>query len=502
MQNTFCIVRASKAECIFNEYVIPVFSPVSLQLLAVILQTGPGNPKKKKQLDLSEVCASIRCQKSEQACLEMATIFDDYLDDLDFEPTSKAFARLYNIMDDSDEEWPVTPVHIKPISQRKMYKMLALLDLTLGNEIKLRHGGGGFSTFSLGERTRRLSVNLQEYERNQGLFGVAVKTGGTVGGPALDPLTEETGSDADSKPPDAFITDVDKSLPPSRPGSTSSRPGSTTSKREVSSALRRPQQGNKKLNSLFAIDKYDPVWVKAAKLTLLEDEFKEMVMEDVLLLKLWNDVDTNQNGNIGLGEWLAFVNRRYPIIEHKKPMNAAFLASAQNEGDELFKAGGTAKAKPNGERVLFKRDFKTFLQLVIKMARLWYAWVEIDTDDVRGSDDRVNYAQYKKGRRAFRGVLKMDNDVTVEKEILAEFQEMDEGHADGVEDGEEDGLISWTTVSEWWLARVEEEVLPWIPDPELDASLNTGKTFDFSSLQDLVVHCHYVTRVATSNNNN
>jgi len=258
---------------------------IMVQLLAVILQTGPGNPKKKKQLDLSEVCASIRCQKSEQACLEMATIFDDYLDDLDFEPTSKAFARLYNIMDDSDEEWPVTPVHIKPISQRKMYKMLALLDLTLGNEIKLRHGGGGFSTFSLGERTRRLSVNLQEYERNQGLFGVAVKTGGTVGGPALDPLTEETGSDADSKPPDAFITDVDKSLPPSRPGSTSSRPGSTTSKREVSSALRRPQQGNKKLNSLFAIDKYDPVWVKAAKLTLLEDEFKEMVMEDVLLLK-------------------------------------------------------------------------------------------------------------------------------------------------------------------------------------------------------------------------
>ena len=73
----------------------------------------------------------------------MATIFDDYLDDLDFEPTSKAFARLYNIMDDADEEWPVTPVHIKPISQRKMYKMLALLDLTLGNEIKLRHGGGG-----------------------------------------------------------------------------------------------------------------------------------------------------------------------------------------------------------------------------------------------------------------------------------------------------------------------------------------------------------------------
>jgi len=458
---------------------------VMVQLLAVILQTGPGNPKKKQPMDLSEMCASIRCQKSELACLEMALVFDDFLDDLDFEPTSKEIACLYGVMESADEEWPTTAMEITPITQKRMYGLLAMLDFTLGNEKKLRHGRN-FSTYSLSERTRRLSVNLQEAERNAGLFGAAVH------GSTLESLCEV--SEGGSRPvtaggSDAFLTRADEDG--SRVSSAvSSRPGST-SKREASKALRKEKQGNKKKNSLFDIDRDDPVWVKVAKLTLLEDEFKEMVVADELLLKLWNDVDTNHNGLIGLGEWNAFVKRRYPIIDHKKPMNAAFIGATQDQGVELFKDGG--KATPVAERVLKKAAFKTFLQLMIKMTRLWYAYTEIDYE----REDRVDFNMYKKGRRAFRGVLQMDNDVTVGAEIEAEFDEMDVGKDDGDGHDDGDGTITWTTLTEWWIARIDEDDVPWVPDPELDGSLNYGRTFDFDSLQDLVVHCHYVTRVAT-----
>ena len=432
------------------------FNNLHNKLLAVILQTGPGNPKKGHHTDLSEMCASIRCQKTEDACLEMAMIFDDYLDDLDFEPTSKEIARLYNVIESVDDEWPAESKHIAPISQRKMYGLLARLDWTLGSEDKLRHGRD-FSTFSLTERCRRLSVNLQEAEQNTGLFGTAAHHPSAEAA-KMEPLAEESGfgdNESGSVPADenaAFITGSDAG---SRVASAvSSRPGSMTkTKLEKSKDLRSEKQGKKKKNVLFDIDKYDSICVKVAKLTLLEDEFKEMVLSDQSLLKLWNDVDSNRNGLVGLGEWNAFVKRRYPIIDYTKPMNAAFIGATQDEGGELFKDGGS-KAVALSERVLRKRDFKRFLELTIQFTRLWYAYMEIDLE----MDDRVDLKSYKSGRRAFRGVLKLDNDVTVEEEVLAEFKLMDVGHAggdpkdmgddgddgdDGDESDESDDLISW-----------------------------------------------------------
>jgi hypothetical protein len=114
---------------------------------------------------------------------------------------------------------------------------------------------------------------------------------------------------------------------------------------------------------------------------------------------------------------------------------------------------------------------------------------------------------YRKGREMFRKILQMDDkdDASFgslrnegheisEHEVTLEFNAIDSGGKGADKEHQLNGQVTWNTACEWWGSLLDGDDIPWTPDPGSDDTMNRGLVFDLASLQDVVMHCHYITR--------
>ena len=126
-----------------------------VQMLVSALSLEPVG-KKRERDDQEFIACALRCQKSEAAFEKMADLLDWQLRQLDAEPSLKVFGVAYGVLRNEWEEWPTKPQSITPVDKAKLHKLLAKVDLTLGDEAKLRTQTG-FSKFSIAHRASKLS---------------------------------------------------------------------------------------------------------------------------------------------------------------------------------------------------------------------------------------------------------------------------------------------------------------------------------------------------------
>lgn len=66
---------------------------------------------------------------------------------------------------------------------------------------------------------------------------------------------------------------------------------------------------------------------------LLQEEFAAIISDPQELANLWHEIDFNDSGDVGYGEWLHFVESKFSIIAHGKPTRLAFVQQDAEDGD-------------------------------------------------------------------------------------------------------------------------------------------------------------------------
>ena len=214
----------------------------------------------------------------------------------------------------------------------------------------------------------------------------------------------------------------------------------------------------------------DTAITRLAKVLLLEEEFKAVVNDRSELMKLWSEIDLNDNGDIGSSEWGSYIKMKFDILAQSKSTSKAMDESTQEKGGQKQHLG--------------KSNFKCFIQAVFKYTKLFFAYQILD----QSGDNRVVKSEYKKRAEQFKEMLMIDTR-RMPSTLDGEFSQL------AAMSGEK--FISYSGLCAWYKTYLDgagPEDDTGTGEPAFDDS---GLLFDINHYEDCVMHCHYLTRVTT-----
>lgn len=214
----------------------------------------------------------------------------------------------------------------------------------------------------------------------------------------------------------------------------------------------------------------DTAITRLAKVLLLEEEFKVVLHDRAELMKLWSEIDLNDNGDIGSSEWGSYIKMKFDILSQSKPTSKALEESTQQKGGK--------------QQHLGKSNFKCFIQAVFKFTKLFFAYQILD----QSGDNRVVKSEYVKRAEQFKEMLMIDMR-RMPSTLDGEFSQL------AAMSGEK--FISYSGLCAWYKNYLDgggDEDGTGAKEPEFDDS---GLLFDINHYEDCVMHCHYLTRVTT-----
>lgn len=123
------------------------------------------------------------------------------------------------------------------------------------------------------------------------------------------------------------------------------------------------------------------------------------------LQRLWNDADSNGNGDMSLTEWQGYASLKFNALAsnraNKKAFNEAATSGHEKDADDT--PGGSSMP------VLNRSNFRLFLNRAFDYNKCHYAFNWMDSS----GDDRISWEEYKKRRKVVLKILELDPEMHV-----------------------------------------------------------------------------------------
>jgi len=179
---------------------------------------------------------------------------------------------------------------------------------------------------------------------------------------------------------------------------------------------------------------------------------------------------------------------------------SARAASAGTQADKTMFSDSSAATGSDESMSITKVQFRRFLFELFKYTEIYYAFAFLDKGE--DADNRVTEEEFTKNGKPFFDAIGF---------ALTEDDEGDHSAAMHEEyvaiAGEGAEHFGWESIVEWFNSKITENALPnelglWVQDDTefalADQLALEGRPFDFDSLLDVLMVCHYNTRVSTS----
>lgn len=274
----------------------------------------------------------------------------------------------------------------------------------------------------------------------------------------------------------------------------------------------------------FHVIEGDNPLARVAKLAYLEDEFQAVLRDTKELKTLWYDADNNANGDLSLVEWQSYARDKFNVLSNRKANQKAYNeaavapddtnpASRPNSKTNQERAKMATKGSGMSQPVLNRSNFRMFLQKTFEYNKVWYAFQHLDTSD----DDRVQWDEYKARRKIFLKVLEIDpeqctrgwtaedefEDMRVHQERIttASGTKVEHTKASLLALGETDKYITFHSMCMWYRNVLDNNYYGTHDGGGGRGDANTGAVdtsgiiVDVDEFQDLLLNCHYKTRM-------
>ena len=158
---------------------------------------------------------------------------------------------------------------------------------------------------------------------------------------------------------------------------------------------------------------------------------------------------------------------------------------------------------------MLRRAFPFFITRLFRMSQLWFAFQYLDVS----KDDRVDLDEYMKGRRKFRTALDLDLEKRRQDNMEPEERQMVREQEFGKMCDVDQESFGWSRIAHWYMQQLERGFVNGMGEgwanntpPELYKQLHLdkdlldaepGATLDLDDFCDLVLYCHYNSRVHT-----
>lgn len=504
------IFTPSEWTSVVKAYKHPYVPRAELMVRLMVSAMARSQSKRRAGDDTEMLAAALRYEKAERGFLKMADLLEEHLGKLDKSPNLKQLYLWYGAIGSVGDPIPDYPVKFKSISKMKLAHALTEMNITYGSldaSNAEKHGAQIVHEKSM-QRWRSLGYMMGPSDLNGCSVDIKKRIRRSL---TESDLQEDAKVLARLQLPGVDVStegDEHTIITPRNSRPTTPATPERDAAQEINDLM---SPDNKKQ---WTVDAEDSVLARVAKMTILEEIFENVMVDQDLVSALWTDVDDNGNNDMGFSEWRSYAATKCNVLEVHKPTARAFR-DATGEQVKLWEAedaaaavkADTARADGGDDAALPERrgsntigiaadarpgdsvtneSFKFFIARAFQYTKLWYAFQYLDTS----GDDRVQFDEYTAGRSKFRQILgmPMDSGMSVEDE----FQDMaappkDEfGYA---------GMCDWyrkqidsgvhTDVSEGKLLGVGGD------DDVFDAS---GMTFDVDSMCTLAFLCHYNTR--------
>eukprot|EP00039_Didymoeca_costata_P008664 m.114737 g.114737 ORF g.114737 m.114737 type:complete len:557 (-) comp14177_c1_seq5:6224-7894(-) len=451
--------------------------------------------------------AALRWQKRESAFEHMADLFEMYIEQLDLNPKLQDFAVILGLIKKPTELIPGEPVEIRHMSRKRLGLELMNLKLTLDSPEKLEIEEERIRKRSMDMVSRwtvlrdflihdqkakaskvdDLVCTAAEAKIRNSIMGLGEGDVSVLDAlneePEMDPQNSEDEKKEEDKEGGDSEAEVKHAQKDKDIKETASEEKDNT---DVVKQEEEEEMSPKKLlkirgsrlslmtqeeRDLFEEKKGESISSRFAKISLLEEEIQKLCRSSMELHKLWNDVDNNGNGDLGFTEWMQFVKNRFQVVSHERPARRAFMESATKDS-----------TKPH--KYLTKQNFEQFLSRMLQYTKLFTAFHYLDVD----GNDQVDLKEYRNGGTKFRKLMGLREDTSLD----AHFKEIAR---------EDTQTISFLSLCEWYKEKY------------LDAYIENGfggsnaynqaghlnEMFcDVNAFEDLVIHCHYISRMSSS----
>eukprot|EP00729_Bicosta_minor_P001810 gene1810-8143_t len=515
------------------------------ELMVQMLVSALCRPATKKATgDDSELfAASLRFQKSEEAFDEMANEFEHYISCLDMRPTFNLFFAAYGAIKNVNDVIPGVAVPLISLHKHQLAVCLAKMDLTLGNETKLKREEEQQIADQQKSQSRwaALATLLAPDDNEEQDSAVAGKVRSVVSGRPMSehPMSQfakvakflvikekaeqkrlkeeaaaalkvghgEDGGDADSDEVADTITPLQDVNPAEK------------KKIQIKSLIRRSSRDkrisaavslmDKDARSKFHVNDEDTLMTQVAKLTVLEEEFMTMTASAQELQRLWNDADSNGNGDMSLTEWQGYASLKFNALAsnraNKKAFNEAATSGHEKDADDT--PGGSSMP------VLNRSNFRLFLNRAFDYNKCHYAFNWMDSS----GDDRISWEEYKKRRKVVLKILELDPEMHLSG--LTAREEFDEISVEivgvrGLHDkrgttklGKKHVMqafdtqkvtrvVTYQSLTRWY-RKVLDRPSNGLSDINAGLKDGSGLMVDIDEFCNLLLECHYKTRTTT-----
>ena len=345
--------------------------------------------------------AVLRWQKGSAAFEEMATMFENYICQLDMMPQLNAFFHAYGLIPNLKAIIPGVPHKLKHLTKGQLGRAIARMDLTMGNAAKskceskmkeareqktqARWGALGSLFTSQGQSAEADGLIASKLQA----AAARAECASTGGGPSIslsDAALLATAAAAAAAAGEAQPVESDPEIETKKAGGR---------KRRTSAVVTLLDAGER---SHFHVEESDSNLKRVAKLALLEGGFSANVMTSAEeLALLWNDADFNGNGDLSMVEWQAYARDKFNALDNAAANRKAFFEAAIDKDEGSTKG---AFSMP----ILNRSNFRLYLERCFEYNKVKYAFNHLDTSN----DDRVDYEEYKLRRDVFFQILGLD----------------------------------------------------------------------------------------------
>ena len=473
----------------------------------------PDNP--------AHFAAALRWQKSEVAFEKMAGVFEANLDKLDMSPSLNLFFHAYGLIKSPDSVIPGIPHVLKYMPKGVLARKLVRMDMTKGNAAK--------SKFAIRRKEAREQKTHARWSTLGSLFtsegcdanglvadkvNIAAAIGAATdnqpsGGPMMNLgdavlLAKAEADDLERKAAEAEAARGDgpvRILQTKKGGLDADEvdgegdEGNAPRKRRTSAVVSLLTEEERQH---FDVKDEDTNLTKVSKLAILEGEFDANVMTSTEeLALLWNDADTNGNGDMSMVEWQAYTSDKFTALGNPAANRKAFFEAAIDADPGASKQAGFSMP------VLNRSNFKLYLNRCFEYNKVKYAFDHLDTS----GDDRVVFAEFKARRNVFFKMLELDPKCCIRKmTIRDEFDMMaarieTEGKLTkaAIANGAADAYINYHGMAHFYRQALGTGLYGTSPATgpidENDGTVDTtGTIIDIDEFQDMILNCHYKTR--------
>ena len=509
--------------------------------------------------DPFKLAAGLRMLKSEKAFCDMAEDFEHYIDQLDDGASMNKFFVIYGAVTRWTDVVPGLPVKMKHLSKRELARDLDVMNLTLGNRRKARERAkareaqiakakGRWSVLSTlltpeeatdegsaiarklrsvmrgGRKLRTMPpianvatvlLQKQKEERKDGLFTLDEsksqnqehKTAAAVMTVAKDLVTAKREAVEEKAPNSPWTTSIIR-----RDSDIAAHP----KKKRMSASL---TLLTKEARKSFHVNEEDSLMKRVAKLSLLEDEFATLTTTPKELKRLWNDADSNGNGDLSLSEWQGYAGTKFNVLSSSRANKRAFseAASAGPSTAASHAATSTSPKKGGGKDgaavaaadakdgksppaaaaaptaapataasatkptqwkeslgglsmpILNRSNFSKFIQRTFEYSKCHYAFEYLEQGSEK-KDDRVSFEEYTRRRKIAFQILDIDIGMAGST-LQEEFDTLCVDPTDGLDEGSAaekfvertietkwEPFISFRSLSAWYRRAMDSKI--------------------------------------------